>query len=137
MNDFHASRFQQNMMKHLLQVSIFWPGLGVPIALFPRRLFANNSEERSLPEGEAGHFTYQASWECIPKNWFIFRTDYGIASFVADILEGTLIFLSLVEKTGTMNSFAAVNPSDLADIMGMAHWRAATLRASCCKPQWT
>ncbi|KAJ5769096.1 hypothetical protein N7520_003655 [Penicillium odoratum] len=97
--------------------------------LFSARMFRNHSIEN--PEGvltkshirnfygiygEEGNLTYREGWERIPENWYKTPVDYGLIQLNLDTIEWILKYPELGSiggNTGTVNSFAGVDPADL------------------------
>ncbi|KIW01592.1 uncharacterized protein PV09_07064 [Verruconis gallopava] len=100
--------------------------------MFAARLLSNHSAE--YPQGQMTKevfksfwgvyddasaeqgLVYKRGWERIPNNWYRIPVDYGLVSLNLDLL---LLFskkpelLSIGGNTGTVNSFAGVDMSDL------------------------
>ncbi|OQD82321.1 hypothetical protein PENANT_c022G01727 [Penicillium antarcticum] len=97
--------------------------------IFPGRLFRNHSREN--PEGvltkdhirsfygiygEEHNLTYREGWERIPENWYKTPVDYGLIQLNLDTIDwfGKYPQLGSVGgNTGSVNSFAGVDPADL------------------------
>ncbi|KAJ5918280.1 hypothetical protein N7454_010655 [Penicillium verhagenii] len=97
--------------------------------IFSGRLFRNHSREN--PEGvltksivrnfygiygEEGNLTYREGWERIPENWYKTPVDYGLIQLNLDTIDWILQYPELGSiggNTGTVNSFAGVDPADL------------------------
>lgn len=68
-------------------------------------------------EGSDGQLEYKRGWERIPENWYKIPVDYGLVSLNADIVSWILkypVLASIGGNTGTVNSFAGVNISDIS-----------------------
>ncbi|KAL4931458.1 peroxidase family protein [Aspergillus undulatus] len=100
--------------------------------VFPARLFRNHSSEQ--PDGvltkeivrnfygvygsDDTNLTYREGWERIPENWYKTPTDWGVLNLNADVLNWALKYPSLASiggNTGTVNSFAGIDLSNLTD----------------------
>ncbi|KAJ5623076.1 hypothetical protein N7490_011681 [Penicillium lividum] len=97
--------------------------------LFSARMFRNHSIEN--PEGvltkshirnfygiygEEGNLTYREGWEKIPENWYKTPIDYGLIQLNLDTIDWIMKYPELGSiggNTGTVNSFAGVDPADL------------------------
>ncbi|KAJ5726070.1 uncharacterized protein N7483_007427 [Penicillium malachiteum] len=97
--------------------------------LFAARMFRNHTHEN--PEGvltknhirdfygiygEEGNLTYREGWERIPENWYRTPVDYGLIQLNLDTIDWILKYPELGSiggNTGTVNSFAGVDPADL------------------------
>ncbi|KAL4967790.1 peroxidase family protein [Aspergillus stella-maris] len=98
--------------------------------IFPVRLFANHSVEN--PEGvltkevvrnffgvygtEHEGLTYRKGWERVPENWYKTPVDWGLVGLNIDLIAMTLKHPELASiggNTGTVNSFAGIDLSDL------------------------
>lgn len=69
-------------------------------------------------EGSSGNFQYTPGYEKIPDNWYKRHPsdDYSIPYFGCDFfnqLTAHPIFLSIGGNTGTVNSFAGLDPANL------------------------
>ncbi|CAG8374246.1 unnamed protein product [Penicillium salamii] len=97
--------------------------------LFSGRLFRNHSIEnpegvltkshvRSFYgiQGDEGNLTYREGWERIPDNWYKTPVDWGLVQLNLDTIDWILKYPELGSiggNTGTVNSFAGVDPADL------------------------
>ncbi|KAJ5288690.1 hypothetical protein N7478_001720 [Penicillium angulare] len=97
--------------------------------IFSARMFRNHSHEN--PEGvltksnirnfygiygDEGNLTYREGWERIPENWYKTPVDYGLLQLNLDTIDWILKYPELGSiggNTGTVNSFAGVDPADL------------------------
>lgn len=130
---FRASRFNQSINNNPYFFNGPFSGVIVQPAAytFIYRFMANKSAE--YPEGqlngdvlksffsitgESGNFVYNPGYERIPDNWYTrnLLDPYTIPFFVSDQLEAALEypqFLDIGGNTGTVNSFAGVDITNL------------------------
>ncbi|KAL4911775.1 hypothetical protein BDW62DRAFT_217021 [Aspergillus aurantiobrunneus] len=98
--------------------------------VFPLRMFSNNSADQpegvltqevarnffGIYENEPGVLTYSSGCERIPENWYRRSTDYGLLNLNIDLLGWAAKHAELASiggNTGTVNSFAGIDLSDL------------------------